>query len=126
MDEFERQEEESYQDDITMKEYKAITNLIIPTALTSFFKQSLHMFSLIFIGQVQSDNPAVMAGAGLGHAFKVLFGVSVLNGINGGLDTFANQAVGAGHISLAGRYLNRARVINAITFIPCFLILWNT
>lgn len=63
---------------------------------------------------------------GLGQAFKVVFGITVLNGVNGGFETFVNQAAGAGEYKLARIYLFRAMFISVITFLPCLLILVNT
>ena len=66
------------------------------------------------------------AGVGLGHAFKMMLGITVVHGVNSGMDTYLNQAVGAKHYELAGQYFNRGRLITFLTFLPCLVILLNT
>ena len=71
-------------------------------------------------------DPAVMAGVGMGHTFKMLFGTTVMLGVNQGFESYLNHANGAKEYKLAGTYLNRARFIVFLTFIPCSILLLNT
>ena len=43
--------------------------------------------------------------------------------MNGALETLVSQAFGFGNISLCGVYLNRARLISTLAFIPIMIIL---
>ena len=47
-------------------------------------------------------------------------------GLNFAFDTFSSQAKGAGNMDLVGVYLNRARLINFLVFIPIYFILGHT
>ena len=44
-------------------------------------------------------------------------------GMNGALETLVSQAFGYGNITLCGVYLNRARVVGTLIFIPCVVLL---
>ena len=46
--------------------------------------------------------------------------------MNGALETLVAQAYGAGQLQLCGVYLNRARVINTVIFVPLLIILLFT
>ena len=47
-----------------------------------------------------------------------LMGMSLILGCNSALDTLVSQAAGAGNLKLCGVYLNRARFIMSVMFIP--------
>lgn len=81
--------------------------------------------NVAIIGHVRYDDPAMTAGVGLGHAFKVMLGVNVIIGVNSGMETFVNQAIGAKQLKLAGLNLRQGRLIAFLTFLPCCLILFN-
>ena len=63
-----------------------------------------------------------VAGLGLGVSLVNSVTFSVLFGMNGALETLTAQAFGAKELSLCGVYLNRARVINTIVFLPLAFI----
>lgn len=79
----------------------------------------------MFIGNIEYEDPAMTNGVGVGQAFKTLLGITVLTGASGGLDTYAQQAAGKGDYQLSGTYLNRARLIAFLTFIPVALVQMN-
>ena len=59
----------------------------------------------MMIGNISMD-PALMAGVGLGNMTKQIFGTTILYGVNGSIETFICQALGAREYKLAGVYLN--------------------
>jgi len=61
---------------------------------------------------------AMMAGVGLGYTMQKLLGLSVMYGLNQGLETLVSQAWGAGNRELCGVYLNRGRFLLTLIFIP--------
>ena len=69
------------------------------------------------------NDEAKIAGLGLGISLVESITFSVFFGMNGALETLVAQAFGAEQLSLCGVYLNRARVINTIIFLPLVLIL---
>ena len=82
--------------------------------------------SIVLIGRMKYENHAVMAGLGLGMSLRILFGISILYGFNGGLETYASQAVGAGEIRTTGVILNRGYLIQVFVFLFSSILLTNT
>ena len=72
------------------------------------------------------NNGAKIAGLGLGISLVESITFSIFFGMNGALETLVAQAFGAEQLSLCGVYLNRARVVNTIIFVPMTLILLNS
>ena len=75
----------------------------------------------IFAGSL--DNATKLAGVGLGNAILNMFCLAICMGMNGALDTLVSQAFGYGNLVLCGVYLNRARLIGTLTFIPLAVLL---
>ena len=67
-----------------------------------------------------------MAGLGLGTSLLECLTLYIIMGMNGALETLVAQAYGADQLGLCGVYLNRARVINTIIFLPLMLVLLFT
>jgi MATE family multidrug resistance protein len=76
--------------------------------------------NLIFIGQM--NDPVKLAAVGMGNMIVNMFGVGTYFGLNSALETLVSQAYGSNEIWLCGLYLQRGRVINALTFIPMFVL----
>ena len=67
-----------------------------------------------------------LAGLGLGSSMLYCLNLYIIMGMNGALETLVAQAYGAGQLHLCGVYLNRARVINTVIFVPLLFILLFT
>jgi Na+-driven multidrug efflux pump len=52
-----------------------------------------------------------------------MFGLAIIIGLNGAFETISAQVKGAGNLELIGIYLNRAKLIVLILFIPIWLFL---
>ena len=85
--------------------------------------QLVLLINVIFAGRL--GDPAKTAGIGLGSTMNHMFGCCILYGMNRAMDTLIPQAYGASNLPLCGVYLNRARIIGTIVFIPVSLILMN-
>jgi len=70
--------------------------LTIPASLGCMVGMIAEILNLSFIGSL--DNPAMMAGVGLGNMTINICGLSLILGFNAALDTLISQAVGAGKI----------------------------
>ena len=82
------------------------------------------MANTIFAGRF--DDAAKLAGVGLGNTTLNIACLSICMGMNGALETLVSQAFGYGNIVLCGVYLNRARVIGTLTFIPLAILLFSS
>ena len=60
---------------------------------------------MVFIGQL--DDPAKLAGVGMGNMIVTIFGLSVIFRMNEAIETLVSQAFGSNNLRLCGMYLNR-------------------
>ena len=86
--------------------------------------QLTYFINTVYAGKLNDD--AKLAGLGLGTSLLECLTLYILMGMNGALETLVAQAYGADQLGLCGVYLNRARVINTIIFLPLMLILLFT
>lgn len=98
--------------------------LAIPTMVTMVIHVSQMMVNLIFVGRL--NNPAMLAGVGMGNITQNFFALTIAYGLNGTLESLISQAYGAGNLDLCGVYLNRSRVVLLAFMAPMLLILLNT
>ena len=96
----------------------------LPLVIRQNLMNLIFLINAIFAARL--SNPAKTAGVGLGTTMNHIFGACILHGLNRAMDTLVSQAYGAGNISLCSVYLNRARVINSLVFIPVALTLLNS
>lgn len=98
-----------------------IIKRFIPSSLSLFVEYSILFSSILFIGAL--GDPVLISGAGLGVVTinLVVFWVDV--GLCGGLDTLVSQAYGRKDFYSCGVYLNSARIIVALLFIPQSLLI---
>jgi len=68
--------------------------LAIPAISTNLIKSVQNTLIIIVVGRV--GNAETMAAIGLGNMTKLMLGTTILQGLNGGIETFVSQAVGAG------------------------------
>ena len=90
--------------------------LAIPTIISCVFLQLIYLFNMIFAGTL--NDSAMLAGVGLGTTLLNVVILEPLLGMNGALETLISQAYGAKQLQLCGVYINRARIINTLIFIP--------
>ena len=106
--------------------YQALKNIIIrfiPSSLALFIEYGILLSNIIFIASL--GDSVLLSGAGLG-VFTiniVIFWVDV--GLWGGLDTLVSHSYGRKEFYLCGVYLNSARIVIAILFIPQAIIIFN-
>ena len=79
---------------------------------------------MIFIGHL--NNPAMLAGVGIGNLTMNLLALSIAFGFNGALESLISQAYGSGNLVLCGVYLNRSRVVLLGFLTPMLMILMQT
>ena len=109
-------------DSISYKE--AIKNIIvlsIPSILGLVFEEVIHLVNLMFVGHL--DNATALAGVGLGNMLLTMVCFCIAVGLNGGIDTLVSQAFGEREYYLWGCYLNRARIIQLLLFVPQAILL---
>ena len=130
-DEYEKLKEESKKtelekapNDTFVQRAKLIFRLAVPACLGAMVGMVTEILNLSFIGSL--NNPAMMAGVGLGNMTVNISALSFVYGFNAALDTLVSQAVGAGKIEQVSVYLNRGRFIMTLLFVPITLFLLNS
>ena len=107
--------------DVQEKFGSVFTLIFFPTVFSQLVGMAQEVTNLIFIGQL--NEPAMLAGVGLGNVIMNVLGLSVIFGMNGALETLVSQAYGRGNLQLCGVYLRRGRLIMTLFFIPIAVIL---
>lgn len=112
------------EDDITVTAaLKQIIKRFIPSSLALFVEYGILLSNIIFIGTLGES--VLLSGVGLGvfTINMVVFWVDV--GLCGGLDTLVSQSYGRKDYYACGVYLNAARIMIAVLFIPQTLMILN-
>ena len=100
---------------------KKFLRIAVPVIITCNFIFLILVINIIFAGRL--NDVAKLAGVGLGTTIDHILCLAILFGLNGALETLVSQAFGSGNIHLCGIYLNRARIINTMAFIPLMIVL---
>ena len=80
--------------------------------------------NILFVSHSSGDDKEnMLAGVGIGNIIYNMVGVSICFGLSSALDTLCTHAYGAKLYYLMGCYLNRARVILTLVFIPVLFIM---
>lgn len=101
--------------------FKHIIELAIPAILCNIFIFIQEIVNLAFIGHL--NDPRMIAAIGLGNSCINMFGMAILLGMNGSLNTLLSQAAGAKQYQLCLVYVRRARLVLVICFVPISIIL---
>jgi multidrug resistance protein, MATE family len=101
-----------------------MARLAIPSIFSAILSFLIEMINLIFVGHL--NDPAKIAGVGMGNMTVNLLAMSIIYGMNSSLDTLISQASGSGNKELCGVYLNRGRFVMLVLFIPITCLLLNT
>jgi MATE family multidrug resistance protein len=88
----------------------------IPAVFAMLLRRMIDLSNVIFVGHLK--DPDMIAGVGLGTITANVLCFSIALGLSGGIDTLSSQAHGRKEYYLSGSYLNRARVITTLLFIP--------
>ena len=106
------------------KMFSSFMGLSIPIIIQCNFVLFTIVTNIVFAGRF--NDAAKLAGVGLGITITHILCLSILMGMNGALETLVSQAFGFGNLNLCGQYLNRARILTSIAFIPLAMILiWS-
>ena len=87
--------------------------------------QVIYMINTVYAANIDGGDPSIIAGLMLGTTVLEILIIYILVGLNGALVTLVAQAKGDDKIALCGVYLNRARLINSLCFVPLmFLVIF--
>lgn len=100
---------------------KEILTIYIPALVTMLSFLLLEVITTVFNGHLGTAKQ--IAGSGLGSMFTTIIGLALACGMNSTLTTLISQTWGQQNLHLCGVYLNRARVIVTLFFVPITIIL---
>ena len=100
---------------------KNFFNLAFPVVMQTSLQRLIMLTNTIFAGQINDVNK--LAGVGLANVFSCIALLTVIEGINGALETLVSQAYGFGQLQLCGVYFNRGRLVLTAIFIPLAIML---
>ena len=99
-----------------LNKIRTVVAFAVPAICCTFFMFLQEVVNLLFVSHL--NDPAYVAAIGLGNAFINMFGLSIIIGMNGALNTLVSQAAGAGHIDACLTYAKRALIVLLICFLP--------
>ena len=108
-------------DDTTFGKVRKFLGLAVPSMVTMFVLMIQEIVNLVFVGRL--DNPAMLAGVGMGNLTMNILSLSIAYGLNGALESLVSQAYGAGNLKLCGIFLNRSRVVLIGFMAPMMFVL---
>lgn len=100
---------------------KEILKIGVPAIISMMSALFIEVVNTAFVGHI--GNEAMMAGVGMANMFVNILCLSVMMGINAVLNTLVSQSFGLGNYKMCGVYLNRARIVNTIIYVPLCIIL---
>ena len=99
-----------------------IFKIAAPTIISQLLLQLTYFINTVYAGHLNDE--AKLAGVGVGVSIVECFTLYILIGLNGAMETLVAQAYGAEEFILCGVYLNRARLINTIVFVPLAVLMF--
>ena len=96
---------------------------VIPSSLQYMLFYLSSIINLGFAGHLA--NPAMVAALGVSNMMMHICVLSNVYGFNSAMDTLVSQAAGAKNLNLCGKYLNKARFLVTLLFVPIVCVLFN-
>ena len=110
-----------YPDSMTMLQCVwVITKMAVPLIVGMFLFILVQTVNVYFVGNL--NEPALLAGIGLGNMIINVLCFAVIQGLNSALDTLVSQSFGAQKYTDCGTILNRGKIAASIFMIPIFFI----
>ena len=99
-----------------------IFRISAPTIVSQLLLQCTYFINTVYAGGL--NDHAKLAGVGVGVSILECFTLYILIGLNGAMEIQVAKAYGAEQFILCGVYLNRARIINTIVFVPLMVLMF--
>lgn len=97
---------------------------VVPSSLQFMLFYMSSIVNLAFVGHL--SNPAMVAALGVSNMMLHICVLSNVFGFNSAMDTLVSQAAGAKNLNLCGQYLNKARFLMTMMFVPIIIVLSNS
>ena len=97
-----------------------VTKMAIPLVVGMLLYLLVQLANTYFVGNL--NEPALLAGVGMGNMLINVLCFAVIQGLNGALETLVSQSYGAREYEACGIFLNRGKVVATIIMIPIIII----
>ena len=97
-----------------------VTKMAVPLVVGMLLYLFVMLSNTYFIGNL--NQPALLAGVGMGNMMINVLCFAVTQGINGALETLVSQSFGASKYQECGIFLNRGKVVVTLIMIPLIII----
>ncbi len=94
--------------------------MAVPLVIGMLLYILVQMINTYFIGNL--NEPALLAGVGMGNMLINVLCFAVTQGLNGALETLVSQSYGACKYQECGIFLNRGKVVCTLIMIPIIII----
>ena len=112
---------DEFRDSMTILEcFWMVTKMAVPLVIGMLLYLLVQLTNTYFVGNL--NDPALLAGVGMGNMLINVLIFAVCQGLNGALETLVSQSFGAQKFEACGIYLNRGKIICTMLFIPIVLI----
>ena len=110
-----------FADDMTLLEcIWMITKMAIPLIVGMLLFCLIQNINVYFVGNL--NEPALLAGVGMGNMLINVLCFAVVQGLNGALETLVSQSFGARKYEECGIFLNRGKVVATMVMVPIVII----
>jgi len=114
-------EEEQFPSDMTtMQCFWKVTTIASPIVISMLVYLFVQLVNTFFVGKM--NDPALLAGVGMGNMLINVLAFAVMQGLNGALETFVSKEFGRKNYAMCGRYLNRGKMVCTVIMIPIIII----
>ena len=97
-----------------------VTKMAIPLVVGMLLYLLVQLANTYFVGNL--NEPALLAGVGMGNMLINVLCFAVIQGLNGALETLVSQSYGAKEYEACGIFLNRGKVVASLIMIPIIII----
>jgi len=114
-------EEEQFPSDMTtMQCFWKVTTIASPIVFSMLVYLFVQLVNTFFVGKM--DEPALLAGVGMGNMLINVLAFAVMQGLNGAIETFVSKEYGRKNYRACGLYLNRGKMVCTVIMIPIIVI----
>lgn len=97
-----------------------VTKMAVPLVCGMLLYLLVQLTNTYFVGNL--NEPALLAGVGMGNMLINVLCFAVTQGLNGALETLVSQSYGAQKYQECGIFLNRGKVVCTLIMIPIVVI----
>ena len=97
--------------------------IALPAIVTMISALFVEVINTAFVGHLGDES--MVAGVGMGNMYMNILAMSIAQGLSSTLNTLVSQSYGQKNYHLCGVYLNRARIIVTVLYVPTMIVMLN-